>query len=149
MNKKFFVFFGIIVSIIFSFTFCFATNTDGMGKAVNDVRNFVGGVEGTVENAAKDVSNVSKDATGSVENGLDNDQNNRNDTAGFTTSGDDGQYTATRTSTDDTTLMGMTSNAWTWLILGIAAIAIIAVVWYYSMQFTKTSNHNDDNNRLD
>lgn len=152
MNKKFFVFFGIILCIIFSFTFCFAENNNGMQKATNDIRNFVGGVEDTVENAAKDVSNVSKDATGSVENGLDNDMNNRNDTAGYTTSGSDndgGQYTASRVATDDTTLMGMTSTAWTWLIIGIAAIAIIAVVWYYSMQFTNSSNHHDDDNGLD
>ena len=40
--------------------------------------------------------------------------------------------------------MGMTANAWTWLIIGIAAIAIIAVVWYYSMQFTNTNRHNND-----
>lgn len=151
MNKKFFVFFGIILCIIFSFTFCFAEN-NGLQKATNDVRNFLGGVEDTAENVAKDVSNASKDVTGSVENGLDNDMNNRNDTVGYTTSGsenDGGQYTASRVATDDTTLMGMTSTAWTWLIIGIAAIAIIAVVWYYSMQFTRTSNHHDDNNGLD
>lgn len=146
MNKKFFVFFGIILCIIFSFTFCFAENNDGLKKATNDVRNFVGGVEDTAENVAKDVSNVSKDATGSVENGLDNDMNNRNDNAGYKSSETNGgQYTASRVSTDDTTLMGMTSTAWTWLIIGIAAIAIIAVVWYYSMQFTNSSNHHDDN----
>ena len=52
---------------------------------------------------------------------------------------------ATRTSTAATTentFMGMNATAWTWLILGIAAIAIIALVWYYSAQFT-SSHHND------
>ena len=68
--------------------------------------------------------------------------------AGYTSSDSNGgQYTASRVATDDSTLMGMTSTAWTWLIIGIAAIAIIAVVWYYSMQFTNSSNHDDD--RLD
>ena len=54
-----------------------------------------------------------------------------------------GRYNTSRTSTEGT-LMGMSSNGWTWLILGIAAIAIIAVVWYYSMQFTNKNNNNDN-----
>ena len=49
-------------------------------------------------------------------------------------------YTATRTSATDNTFMGMNSTAWTWLILGIAAIAIVALVWYYSMQI-RSSNY--------
>ena len=40
---------------------------------------------------------------------------------------------------------GMSASAWTWLILGIVAIAIIAVVWYYSMQLTNGRNNHDDN----
>jgi len=42
--------------------------------------------------------------------------------------------------------MGMTSTAWTWLILAVAAVAIIALVWYYSNQITRDnySNRNDD-----
>lgn len=40
--------------------------------------------------------------------------------------------------------MGLNATAWTWLILGIAGIAIIAVVWYYSAQLT---SENDSNNR--
>ena len=52
-----------------------------------------------------------------------------------------GNYSATRTSTD-ATLMGMNATAWTWLILGLAAIAIVALVWYYSMQVT-SSNYKD------
>ena len=141
MNKKFFISFAIVLCAIFSFTVCFA-NTDGigndLGQARNDIRNFVGGVEDTVENAAKDVSNTSKDVTG-VENGM------KDNNDGFMGSMDDnnGRYSATRTSTDNTVL-GMSSTAWTWLIVGIAAIAIIAVIWYYSMQFTNTNTHHDE-----
>ena len=74
MKKKFLISFAIILTSIFSFTVCFAT--DGLGNVANDVRNVVGGVENTVENAARDVSNVSKDATGSVENGMNSDTHN-------------------------------------------------------------------------
>ena len=49
-------------------------------------------------------------------------------------------YTVTRTSADNT-MMGMNSTAWTWIIIGIAAIGIIAIVWYYTSQ--TNSNHRD------
>ena len=53
-------------------------------------------------------------------------------------------YTATRTSTgtEANTFMGMTATSWTWLIMGIAAIAIVALVWYYSSQM-RSSNYDD------
>lgn len=139
MNKKFFVSLTIVLFAIFSFTICLATdNGDGLGGAVNGVRNFVGGVENTVENAAKDVSNTSKNVTGGMENTMSNT------TEGMTNNNNEG-YTSTRVATDDNaTVMGMTSTGWTWLILGIAAIAIIALVWYYSMQFTNKTHHNND-----
>lgn len=138
MKKKLLISIAIILVTIFSFTVCLAT--DGLGNVANDVRNVVGGAENTVENAAKDVSNVSKNATGSVENGM---HAGINDAKSMTNS----SYNTTRVSTGDATMMGMSSNTWTWLIIGIAAIAIIAVIWYYSMQFNNTrgtNNHDDD-----
>lgn len=150
MNKKFFVSLAIILFAVFSFTVCFATDDAGkaLGNAANGVRNFVGGVEDTVENAAKDVSNTSKNVTGTAENTMNNGTTHDGYTTdGRTTTNNNGKYTTSRVATG-TTFMGMTTNTWTWLIVGIAAIAIIAVVWYYSMQFTNTkkNNHND---RLD
>ena len=150
MKRKYLISFTIALCLVFSFSVCFANN-DGLGTAANDVRNFVGGVENTVENAARDVSNTSKDATGTLENDMNhntnmsssNHQSNVMSSATSKVTGTN-NYSARRTSTDDTRIMGMTANAWTWLIIGIAAIAIIAVVWYYSMQFTNTNRHNDD-----
>lgn len=146
MNKKFFVSLVIIISVIFSFTICFANdNGSGLGEAANGVRNFVGGVENTVENAAKDVSNTSKDITGGMENGM-HEHTDRNSNAGYSGMGstdNNGRYTTARVNTGDTTILGMSSTAWTWLIVGIAAIAIIALIWYYSMQFAN-NNHNND-----
>lgn len=144
MKKKLIISLVLALCVIFSFTFCFAAdNGNGFEKATNDVRNFVGGVENTVENAAKDVSNASKDATSNMENGLNRNVNRA--TTGM--NNNNGRYTSTRTSTDvatNNTVLGMSSTAWTWLILGIAAIAIVAVVWYYSMQFTNNNTRNDD-----
>ena len=58
MNKKILVSLSIILFTIFSFTICQATD-DVMKGATNNIRNFVGGVENTVENAALGASNVS------------------------------------------------------------------------------------------
>lgn len=146
MKKKCFLSLIIALCVIFSFTFCFASNdNNGWSKAANDVRNVVGGVENTVENAAMDVSNTSKHATNDIENGLDGatNRNDNNSTMGIMDN-NGGRYSTSRVNTGDTTVLGMTSTAWTWLIVGIAAIAIIAVIWYYSMQFTRTNTHHDD-----
>lgn len=142
MSKRFLISLVIAVLAIFSFSVCFANDGNtGLRTAANDVRNFVGDVEDTVENATLDVSNASKDVTGGVENTMSNVGNNMNNGI-FSSAGATNNYSATRTSTDDVA-MGMSSNAWTWIILAIAAIAIIAVVWYYSMQFTNTNRHDD------
>ena len=169
MYRKLFISFAILLSIIFSFTMCFANNDAG-SDVVNGIRDVVGGAENAIENGARDISNASKDATGGMEqdannagnnmentNGNNNgnsmldegnndntakDTNNETGTAGLMNNNNNA-YTATRTATTgDATFMGMGSTAWTWLILGIAAIAIIALVWYYSMQL-RNSNYDD------
>lgn len=140
MNKKFFVSLAVILFAVFSFTVCFATDGNDLETATNDVRNFVGGAENTVENAALDISNTSKNVTGGFENGIDKDTN----TMGLTRDTNNGKYSTARTATDNIAT-GMTSTTWTWLIIGIAAIAIIALIWYYSMQFANNNNHHNDN----
>ena len=155
MNKKLLyslvLFFAII---IFAVSYTFAANDNSMlGDAANGIRNFVGDAENTVENAAKDVSNASKDATGDMEqagnnagNDMTSNQENGNNARANNGNNGSDEYTATRTSTDTTanTFMGMTANAWTWLILGIVAIAIIALVWYYSAQIRSSDYDHKD-----
>ena len=123
MQKKLFITFAIIISIIFSFSVCFAA--DMLTEATNAVRD-------TVNNAGNAIKNTGN----TVERDMHNATSSRNTTT------NNGTYTATRTSTNgNATFMGMNATAWTWLILGIAAIAIIAVVWYYSNQLTSENNH--------
>ena len=154
MYKKILINLLIISFFFFTCTFCFANEGANMIKdAANDVRNVVGNAENTVENAAKDVSNASKDATGDMEqagnnagNDMTNNQENGNNARANNGNNGSDEYTATRTSTDTTanTFMGMTANAWTWLILGIVAIAIIALVWYYSAQIRSSDYDHKD-----
>lgn len=150
MHKKLFISIAIMIAMIFSFSICFANDAGTMVKdAANNVRNAVGGVENTVEDAAKDVSNTSKNLTGNMENGANNIENNmgnnhNNDRNSTATSMKTNDYNATRTAagTTSSTFMGMNATAWTWLIIGIVAIAIVALVWYYAMQ-TRSSDYND------
>ena len=144
MYKKLFLCLTVVLALIFSFTYTFAAN--GLKDAAEGVRNVVGG-------AAKDISNTSKNITGGLENDAQkgtndvkgNMDNDRNSIMEGSTDRQDG-YTATRTSATETgSFLGMNSTVWTWVILGIAAVAIIALVWYYSMRLT-TNNYDDRNN---
>lgn len=158
MYKKILLSICITVALVFSVTYTFAANM--LEDAANGVRNVVGGAENAVEDAAKDVSNTSKDITGDMENAgksVVNDANNNgsNNSENMGRNNDDvmratdngSNYTATKTATtgNNATVLGMTSNTWTWLILGIAAIAIVALVWYYSTQITGDNHYNDHN----
>lgn len=155
MSKKVFFTLLLILSITFSFTYVFAN--DSLKGVADGVKNVVGGAENTVENAARGISNTSKNVTrdmqnagnsmtNNISNTMDDTQNNpsdndQNSTMMRTDNNDDGRYSATRTAGDAPTLMGMTSTGWTWLILGIVALAIIGLVWYYSMQLTGNNYH--------
>ena len=158
MHKKLFISVVLLAAIIFSFSVCFANNAgDKLRDAGDNVRNAVGGVENTIEDAARGVSNTSRNITGNMEEGANNignamtdnntmTNNNENTGMSIVDKGRDGAYTATRTSTDTTgnTLMGMNATTWTWLIIGIAAIAIVALVWYYAMQMRSSNYDNRD-----
>lgn len=154
MYKKLFISTLVLVLAILSFSITFAANNemrDAVNSVGNGVRNVVGGAVNGVEDAAKGISNASKDATANMvqtannignsmmENG-DNNNTNKDTNNGTNTDA----YTATRTAVEDNTLMGMNSTAWTWLIIGIAGIAIVALVWYYSMQITTSDDHGRD-----
>lgn len=143
MKKKLLTVAAILVFSIFSCTLCFANDAGQMLQdAANGVKNAVGGAENVVENAAGGAANTAKNATQGIENGMNNAGNTMKNTTSNTRTNTNTGYTATRTSTEPATFMGMTSTAWTWLIMGIAALAIVALVWYYGAQM-RSSNYND------
>lgn len=145
MNKKIFISTLLITSLLFISTLCFAAdNNTTWQDGVNGVRNVVGGVENTVEDAAKGAAGAIKNGTNNVEGGLNsavdnNNKNNNNNYIAGTNNNNNGNYTATRTAT----FMGMNGNTWTWFIIGIVGIAIIALVWAYSVQGNKSSERNN------
>lgn len=139
----------IVLFLITSFgCLCLADNEgndNNMGQDVVDgIRNVVGGAENAVEDAARDVANGSREATGDMEKA----GNEMTDSVGSTMSNsrndNNDDYTATRTATnDDITLLGMNGTTWTWVIMAIAAIAIVALIWYYAAQ-NNTDNYNSN-----
>ena len=56
-----------------------------------------------------------------------------NSVMGMTTNNNNGGYTATRTS-GNAAIAGMSTNTWTWIIVGITAAAIVILVWSYIKQ---------------
>ena len=150
MNKKILFIFGLLISLIFTFSITFSFATDGtnmINDAANGVRDVVGGAENAVEGAVKDVTNGSKNVTGNMENtmnNIDGNRNNNNSEIGATNNtGYTASRTATETTTTDGTFLGMSGTMWTWLILAVATVAIIGLVWYYSRQISSTNRYDE------
>lgn len=154
MNKKLLFTIGLLISLIFTFAINFSFATDGndamtgVNDAVNGVRNAVGGAENAVEGAVKDVTNTTKTDTNNMQNNM-NDVNNNTTNLNVTDNNTQSTgYTANRTATTVRTnadnFLGLSSTMWTWLILAVAVIAIIALVWYYSNQLTNRRYNDND-----
>ena len=143
MKNKFFIVATLLAILsLFAVSYTFATT-----NAVNDVRNAVGGAENVIEDAGKGIVNGVKDGMNTVKNGakdVGNDVKNGMNDMGRTTN----NYTATRTATTtDNGLLGNVSNTvWSWLIIAIVAIVIVALVLFYANPTKNTTTyHNDDN----
>ena len=129
MKKNLLIVFSIVYFFIsFYFNICLA-NDDMLKNTTDATKNIINNSEEAIENTSKDITNKSQNMTENMENKFNNYSNN---------------YDSTKTSTNnsETSYMGMSSNAWTWLILGITSLAIIGLIWYYSMQ-TSSSNYDD------
>lgn len=141
MSKRIFISLIIALCVIFSSTICFA---EGLQNAMSNVG-------GAVENVAENTKNMAQDAVGGTERMIEGAagtiSNTSKNITGYMTTNNDDDYTATRTGTDNNATGMGTNNTWTWLIVGITAIAIVALIWYYSMQ--RTSNYDHHNNNYD
>ena len=154
MNKKLFLTFILVSLFIISLcSYTFAANNGSMDSAKNSVMNVgnsignaavqaknavVGGAKDVANGAAtigNDAMNMGKDAVNGATDGVDSATRTLND-------GETSDYTATRTSTANDNFLGMSTGAWTWLILGIVGIIIVALVWFYGSQY-EHRNYNE------
>lgn len=134
----------IATFLIFITTNVFAANNNfgqSMNNAGNGIRNVVGGAENVVEDAVGGIGAGVQNIGNALTQGDTNNDNMDNGSL------ENGGYTATRTATpratSDNNAMGINSNIWTWIILGIAAVLIVGLVWYYAKQNSNGyNNHN-------
>lgn len=152
MIKKLLVFM-IALILVLSMSTVFAANElkDSMDKSGRTIKNVVNGAGEVVKDGAtaitdgaKDLGNTigtgARDVGSAVSGGINNISGDLTRTDNM---GDNDRYTAVRTANDGT-IMGMSANTWTWFVLAIAALAIVALVWYYAMQNkNEYDNHND------
>lgn len=107
------------------------------GNMVNDEMNMIKDGVNNVEEGMRDTGNAVRDGADNIENNMD--RNNNNNNAGVAgTNG--GNYNTTRTSVDQTLNGGintMTATTWMWIILIVAAVTIMAAIWYYATQGNK------------
>lgn len=147
MHKKFLVSLLLVLSLIFTVSFCYANeNMQNAGENAKDALNSTGKA---IENAAQGTGEMIQDGANAVKDGAQNMGNAIKD--GVENTGDairngadnTDNYNATRTEAEGD-FMGMTNNTWSWIILGVAAIAIIALVWYYSSQVNRNKYNDHD-----
>lgn len=134
MAKKIFSFI-IALSIMFATSFVFAESElkDSADKTGHTMQNVVNGAGTILKDAGEGIKDGARNVGETVNNGArDMTRTDNND-----------GYTAARTSNNGT-IMGMSGTTWTWLVLGIAALAIVALVWYYAMQNKNEYNHHND-----
>ena len=144
MKKKLYItLFTILAILTFSFSYTFAANNIAV---VDGIRNVVGGAENVMEDAGNGIVSGIRNVTSAGQNTMENVTGNMdNKTMGSMTTDND-NYTATRTTTrmatDTTTgtLLGMSATMWTWLVMAIVGIAIIALVWMYAKQNNHSYN---------
>lgn len=147
MNKKIFFTLLLISLLIFSISFSLATTNVGndLMTAGKSVGNAVKGTADAAVDGARDLSNGTDNMINDMTNANGDKESDATNTLA-TTDGIleniDGDYTATRTSTINGSLLGMSEMTWTWLILGIVGAVIVALVWYYGAQY-EHRNYND------
>ena len=151
MKKRF-----LIISIITILFISIAIPSFAMDNVANGIRNFVGGTENAIENAGNNIANGVKNGLNTVSHGTENVvtdvrdgmQNTGNTMVGMTTTNNNNnndRYTATRTSTEEMRIAGMTTDTWSWIIIGITAAAIGILVWSYIRQKNKNDIYIDSN----
>ena len=155
MKKSIFIITFILIALFFSFSCVFAAEggekvvnglkdtaegavdvaedaANGAGNAIkngaNNVRNVTQNASNGVDNAANGIGNaaenVGNDMRNAAENVQDNMENQANDS-----------YTATRTASENAgnnTSGWMNRDLWTWIVVGIITIVIVALIWYYA-----------------
>ena len=148
MSKKIVFTLLLISLLILNIYYSFAAT--GIGNTLKDAGNTAGnaisGATGAIVDGTRDLTNGATNMMNDMTNANGDMENDATNTLGTTDDmfdNTEGNYTATRTATDNNNLLGMSDTTWTWLILGIVGAVIVALVWYYGTQYEHRNYNND------
>ena len=146
MKKSIFITLFVIFSLFISFSYVYANDntmeniknnlTDTANNAGNVAGDAAKGTAGAVENGMNGVGNAAQNGMNAIGNTAENMVNGvRNAGNDVGNAVNDMDYSATRTAAEtDANNSGAMNNMWTWIIVGVIAIAIIALIWFYVSQ---------------
>lgn len=146
MTKKIF----LILSVVSALLICHSTV---YAEVAQDIQRGASNIGNEIKDSWNKAGNSMQDAGNTVASGISNmgndnkDNNNQGNNNNNPIMNDDNnnRYTAERTSAmgNDGSFLGMSSTTFTWIILAIVGIAIVALVWYYGMQQSNKNTHHD------
>ena len=138
MSKKIIIISTIFVIVCLFTSICFANTENMMDAAKNTTVDLKDEITKSIDKTENSTRNVTQDMMTKGEQMKNSTKNMINNMTGNNNSG----YNTTRTAVDDAYFgtAGMDTTTWLWMILAIAAIIIVAAVWYYAIQET----HIDD-----
>ena len=116
-----------IITLILALCIIFATSFVFANNAGDEAKDSLDKAGGTVRNIVDNAGNVVRDGVGNMENGMESLGNTFSAGASRTSSN-------MGNATNGNTFAGMNANTWIWFVMAIAAVAIVALVWYYAMQ---------------
>lgn len=148
MKKKFFAISTLLCAILVISCSAVFANTNMINTVEQSAKNMAAGAgnmitrgvdatKNTMNDLGNGVNNMGNNIAGTITN------NGNNGKTGTGTNNGATNYTATRTSANTATWLGMNATAWTWLIMGILTVAIVALVWFYGRQHDTTTHTNE------
>ena len=103
---------------------------------MNNIKN---GTENVMNNMKNGAENTMNNIQNGTQNLMDNSQNSED------ISPSDTNYAVQRTAwdTNDNFFGFMNNNIWAWIVIGIVALVVIGIIWYYMANKTDYSNHDE------
>ena len=125
MLKRLTMFVFLVLTVLSLSSIAFATETTNLGDELKSSLNKSGDslehVKDATMNAGNDIAGTVKDAGAAI--------GNKTREAVTPTVTNNNNYNATRVSNPK--VLGMNSTTWIWLILGIVAVVVVLLSWYY------------------
>ena len=147
--KKISLILSIFIIVLFISSSIVLAESNMLREAGNSIMNAaqgaVSGVENMIKNGANSIMNTTDNMADNNTTGTE--QTNKMD-MGATNRNADEDYTATRTAvTSQGNVLGLSTTAWTWLIIAIVGALIVGMVYFYGKQYntmSTTDSHRDE-----